>query len=94
MPREAALFELAGGSPLKGYMILKKNGGGNIPPQWVERAAESRRNRHEEVTRTLRKGSVAEYHVLEDWDLAFRKESFYRGIRVLMELERNGKTKL
>lgn len=94
MAREAALFEMAGGSPLKGYMILKKNGGGNIPPQWVERAAESRRKRHGDVSKTLRGGSVAEYHVLEDWDLAYRKECFYRGIRVLMELERQGKTKL
>ena len=50
MPREAALFELAGGSPLQGFMILKQ-GGGNIPPQWVERAAESRKNRHADVVR-------------------------------------------
>lgn len=94
MPREAALFDLAGGNPLKGYMLLKKNGGGNIPPQWVERAAESRRNRHDAVSEALQNGGVADYHVLEDWDLAFRKECFYRGIRVLMELERNGKSKL
>ncbi len=32
MPREANLFELAGGSPLEGYFLLKSSGG-NMPPR-------------------------------------------------------------
>jgi len=28
--------------------------------------------------------------VLERWEIAYRKESFYRGIRVLLELQREG----
>lgn len=32
--------------------------------------------------------------VLSHWELAYNKESFYRGIRVLLELQRNGSSKL
>lgn len=93
MPREANLFEEAGGSVVRGY-ILMKNNGGNIPPMWIDRASASRRNRHKQVVQTLRKGSVADVTTLEDWELAYRKECFYYGIRALMELERSGTTKL
>jgi len=42
----------------------------------------------------LRKGSIRDVPSVEDWEVAYRKECFYRGIRILFELERNGKTKL
>ena len=32
--------------------------------------------------------------VLDRWEMAYEKENFYRGIRVLLELQRNGVSKL
>jgi len=93
MPREAGLFEMAAGSCLRGYLLLRQQGG-NIPPQWIERSTESRRNRQKKIAATLRKGSFRDILNVEDWELAYRKECFYRGIRILFDLERKGKSKL
>jgi hypothetical protein len=93
MPREANLFEQAGGSVVRGYILLKQ-GGGNIPPNWIDRASASRTSRHKAVAAAMKKGGPADIAVLEDWELAYRKEAFYYGIRALFELERKGKTKL
>lgn len=93
MAREASLFDEAAGSAVRGYILLKK-GGGNIPPAWIDRARESRVGRHKAVKQALQKGGVADVATLEDWELAYRKECFYYGIRALFELERKGKTKL
>lgn len=92
MPREASLFDEAGGSVVRGYILMKQQGGGNIPPMWIERSADSRRNRHEQVAEALQNGGIAAVTVLEDWELAYRKECFYYGIRCLLELERSGTT--
>jgi len=32
--------------------------------------------------------------LLNRWEIAYRKENFYLGIRVLLELQRNGSSKL
>jgi hypothetical protein len=32
--------------------------------------------------------------VLSRWETAYDKENFYRGIRILLELQRNGSSKL
>ena len=32
--------------------------------------------------------------VLGRWETAYNKETFYRGIRILLELQRNGSSKL
>ena len=94
MPREATLFEQSGGSPIRAYLLMKANGSANVPPNWIKRARTSRKNRHTEMARILRKGKVQDYFTLEDWDLAYRKECFYQGIRILLDLERDGKTSL
>lgn len=93
MPREAGLFEMAEGSPLRGYLLLRQEGG-NIPPQWIERSAASRRNRQKRIAAILKKGSIRDVPNVEDWEVAYRKECFYRGIRILFELERQGKSRL
>jgi hypothetical protein len=93
MPREAELFEMAGGSPLRGYLLLRQQGG-NIPPQWIDRSTELRRRRQKGIAQVLRNGSIRDLPFVEDWEVAYRKECFYRGIRILFELERKGKTKL
>ena len=73
MPREAALFEQAGGSPLRGYLLMRQ-GGGNMPPMWIERAERSRKGRHRSVARALKKGGAWRILELEDWELAYRKD--------------------
>ena len=94
MPREATLFEQSGGSPLRAYLMLKSGGSANIPPNWITRARASRQTRHSNMAKLLKKGRVQDFPQLEDWELAYRKECFYQGIRILLDLERNGKTKL
>jgi len=96
MPRSADLFDESGGSVVRAYLLLKSNpnGSANIPPMWIERARLSRKGREAEVARVLQKGKIKDLPELEHWELRFRKECFYHGLRVLLELERNGKSRL
>ena len=94
MPREASLFDSSGGSVLRAYLLLKQNGSANIPPTWIDRARASRKAREAEIARVLKSGKIRDYPSLEEWEVTFRKECFYRGLRVLLELERTGKSKL
>ncbi len=43
---------------------------------------------------TIRKAEKELRTVLTRWELAYSKEGFYRGIRILLELQRNGSSKL
>jgi hypothetical protein len=94
MAREAGLFESSKGLVLKAYFLLKSGGSANIPPNWIERARLSRKNRESSVASLLKRGRVQDFLQLEDWELKYRKECFYKGLRALLELERAGKTKL
>jgi hypothetical protein len=91
MAREATLFEQAGGSALEGYFLLKARGG-NIPPLWITRTRSSRKKRHAEVVKILRKGKWGGLGLLREWEDTYDKECFYNGIRILFELEREGKS--
>jgi hypothetical protein len=82
------------GSVVRAYIMLKSNGSANIPPAWIERARSSRKKHQDEVARVLRKGKIKDLPSLEEWELRFRKECFYHGLRVLLELERSGKSRL
>ncbi|MBI5747690.1 MAG: hypothetical protein HZA00_01095 [Nitrospinae bacterium] len=92
MPREAGLFEAANGSVVNGYYLIRK-GGANIPPMWIERAKASRKKREKELGELLKAKSIDAVALLKEWDIAYQKECFYHGIRVLLELERKGKAK-
>jgi hypothetical protein len=94
MPREASLFDESGGSVFRAYLLLKTAGSANIPPNWIERAKESRKHREEKVADLLRNGKIKDLPVIEDWEVAYRKECFYRGLRILLELERDGTSSL
>jgi hypothetical protein len=93
MPREAGLFEKSDGSVVKAFHILRQNGG-NIPPNWIDRSSASRKSRQKELGTLLRSKSIDAVPLLEDWELSYQKECFYYGLRVLLELERKGKSKL
>jgi len=41
----------------------------------------------------LQEGDWGEISVLRDWERSYLKECFYNGIRILFELEREGKSK-
>lgn len=92
MPRKAGLFEVSNGSIVEAFFILRK-GSKNIPPNWIERANESRKNREIELGKALKSNSLDAVQLLKDWEISFQKECFYYGLRVLLELERHGKTK-
>lgn len=92
MPREASLFDQSGGSVLRAYILLKNGGSANIPPNWIERARESRKNREENIATLLKEGKIKDIQGVEEWELAYRKECFYRGLRILLELERSGRS--
>jgi len=86
---EITLFEEAEGDVLEGFLLVKARDV-NIPPSWFERTSESRRHRHEGVAAALSAGDWAGVETLRDWNDAYRKECFYYGVRVLLELDRNG----
>lgn len=93
-PREAKLFEQTGGSILKAYLLLKENPGTNIPYSWYERASQSKRRIHSDISEVLKKDSLKGYYKLKEFETKYRKECFYYGLRLLLELERNKKTNL
>ena len=93
MPREAVLFDETQGSCLEAYLRLRR-GGANIPPKWIERARASRKQREKELGKALKSKSLDAIHGLREWEVSYRKECFYHGIRALLEIERSGKTKL
>lgn len=93
MPRDAGLYEQTNGSALEAFLLLRQEGR-NIPPAWIERSRASRKHREKDLAKALRGKSLEAVYLLRDWELAYRKECFYQGIRVLMELERSGKSKL
>jgi hypothetical protein len=94
MPRTATLFEDSGGSAVRAYLLLKASGSANVPPNWIERSRKARKNREANIANIMKKGRVQDFPSLEEWEIAYRKECFYRGIRVLLELERNGSSKI
>ena len=93
MAREPELYKAAQGSPLEGYFLLKAEGK-NMPPAFSERAAQSKRSRHEHVAEVSHGGDWGGITTLRDRKQAYPKECFYRGIRILLELERSGESDL
>lgn len=94
MPREASLFEESNGSVLRAYLLLKNGGSANIPPNWIERARASRKNRETNVAQLLKNGRIRDLPALEEWEVAYEKECFYRGLRILLELQRKAHSDL
>jgi hypothetical protein len=92
MPREASLFEQTRGNVIDAFFLLRAESK-NIPPAWIDRSRASRKNREKELGKLLKNGELDAMNHIQDWHIAFQKECFYYGLRVLMELERKGKTK-
>lgn len=100
MPEDAAitvvnpsLFEEAKGDVLEGFLLAKAHGS-YILRSWIGRTHDARRNRHEALVTALSAGDWSGIKTLRDWNDAYRRECFYYGVYVLLELDRKGECDL
>jgi len=107
MPREAKLFAASAGSAVRGFLKFRANipprwiGNARTSRRRVEpeiaAAFQSfiRLKKNRPMARAAIRNAQKELRVLLNrWEIAYRKENFYLGIRVLLELQRNGSSKL
>jgi hypothetical protein len=107
MPREARLFTSSAGSTVRGYLKYranipprwKKNARGSrkrIEPEIAEsfRSLKPLRIRRPRANVALRNAQRELRSALDRWETAYRKENFYRGIGILLELQREGSSTL
>lgn len=107
MPREARLFASSSGSAARAFVKFRANipprwirnaraSRKRVEPELVRAFAALRRLRKSRpgARMAIQTASKQARAVLDRWELAYEKESFYRGLRILLELERNGSSKL
>jgi hypothetical protein len=107
MPREAKLYASSSGSAVRGFLKFRANipprwiknartSRKRVEPEIVQAFSALKRLRKDRpnarvAIKTAGKNLRA---VLNHWEAAYNKESFYRGLRVLLELQRNGSSKI
>jgi hypothetical protein len=107
MPREAKLFTSSAGSVVRGYLKYRanipppwiKNARGSrkrIEPEIAEgfRSLRRLRIRRPRARVAIRDAQRELRSVLDRRETAYRKENFYWGIRILLELQRAGSSTL
>jgi hypothetical protein len=107
MPREAKLFVSSSGSAVRGFSKFRanipprwiknaRNSRKRIEPEIVEalRSVKSIRRNRPRAQVALKNANKEFKAVLSRWETAYNKENFYRGIRILLELQRNGSSAL
>ena len=107
MAREARLFRSSSGSAVRGYFKFRANipprwirnarkSRKRIEPEIVEALGSVRSiRRNRPRARVALKDASRQFRaVLDRWETAYQKENFYRGLRILLELQRNGASKL
>jgi hypothetical protein len=107
MPREAKLFTSSAGSVVRGYLKFRANipprwiknarvSRKRIEPEIAERfhSLKRLRIRRPRAQVAIRNAQGELRAVLNRWETAYRKENFYRGIRILLELQRDGSSTL
>jgi hypothetical protein len=107
MPREAKLFVSSSGSAVRGFFKFRANipprwignarkSRKRIEPEIVEALRSVKRlQRNRPRAKVALKNANKEFKaVLSRWETAYDKENFYRGIRILLELQRNGTSAL
>jgi hypothetical protein len=103
MPREAKLFTSSAGSAVRAYLKFRANipprwiknarvSRKRIEPEIAEGFRALKRLRIRRPRAKVASGNAQGElrSVLDRWETAYRKESFYRGIRILLELQRDG----
>ena len=107
MPREAKLFSSSAGSTVRGFIKFRanipprwiknaRNSRKRLEPEIVEalRSVKSIRRNRPRAHVALKNASKEVKTALSRWETAYNKENFYRGIRILLELQRNGSSTL
>lgn len=105
MPRDARLFDRFDGSPVKALSKLKGNIPPNwieraraarkAREDGVAAAMQQLQELREERPRArvaIRTAQAELAALLKDWERSYMKESFYNGLRVLLELSRDGQS--
>ena len=103
MPREARLFDASSGSVVRGFLKFSANippgwiqnaraSRKRLEPEIVRIFRDLKRLRKSRPNAlvTINKSRKALRTALDLWDTAYKKETFYRGLRILLELQRNG----
>jgi hypothetical protein len=107
MPRKAKLFLASSGSAARGFLRFRANipprwiknaqkSRKRIEPEIVDalRSIKSIQKNHPRAQVASKDARKRLKTVLSRWDTAYSKENFYRGIRILLELQRKGSSKL
>lgn len=107
MPREARLFTSSAGSAVRGYLKFSantpprwiKNARGSrkrVEPEIAEgfRSLKRLRVRRPRARVAIRDAQRELRSLLDRWETAYCKENVYRGIRILLELQRAGSSTL
>ena len=107
MPREARLFSSSSGSVMRGFLKYRANipprwienartSRKRIEPEIVQslRSLKRIRKTRPRAHVAIKNAGKEVRAVLNRWEMAYNKENFYRGIRILLELQRNGASKL
>jgi hypothetical protein len=107
MPREAKLFLSSSGSAVRGFFKFRANipprwiknaqkSRKRMEPEIVKalRSMKSIRINRPRARVALRNADKQFKALLSRWETAYDKENFYRGIRILLELQRNGSSRL
>src|SRR5437764_15397783 len=107
MPREAKLFSSSSGSAVRGFIKFRanipprwiknaRNSRKRLEPEIVEalHSVKSIRRNRPRAQVALKTAKKQFKTVLSRWETAYNKENFYRGIRILLELQRNGSSTL
>ena len=103
MPREARLFDSADGSPIRALFRLQGNvppkwiararrSRKNLEPDVLRAMRKAQRlgKKRPKAHATIKTARQELKALLRAWELAYRKETFYNGVRVLLEISRNG----
>ena len=107
MAREAKLFSSSSGSSVRAFFKFRANipprwiknaqkSRKRIEPEIVEalRSVRSIQRNRPRAQVALKNANKQFKAVLGRWETAYDKENFYRGIRILLELQRSGASKL
>lgn len=107
MPREAKLFTASAGSPVHGFLKLRanipprwiknaRNSRKRLEPEVLSALKKlvGLQKRRPGAKVAIREARKEFRDALKRWETAYSKENFYRGIRVLLELKRDGVSKL
>ena len=107
MPREAKLFSSSAGSAVRGFLKFRANipprwirnartSRKRIEPEIAGALSSFKRLRRArpQAHATIRNAQKELRATLNRWEINYAKENFYRGIRILLELQRNGSSNL